>query len=91
MTTVNGREVVVYVHRGSGERQRSQNVIVALGCVDAKSRRALFENGFVPEGDSAVVEVAGHDAGRLCQVLLALERWAEKQGAELVFRWRLGT
>ena len=35
------------------------------------------------------MEVAGYDAERLCQVLLALEQWAENQGAELVFRWRL--
>ena len=83
------QEVVVYVHRGNRERQGSQSVVVALGCVDAKSRRALFEHGFVAEGDSAVMEVAGYNAERLCRVLQALERWAEKQGAELVFRWRL--
>ncbi len=45
----------------------------------------------MPDGDSAVIEVVGYNAERLCQVLQALERWAEKQGAELVFRWRFGS
>lgn len=83
------REVVVYIH--GGNRERRQNVVVALGCVDGKSRRALFEHGFVPEGDSAVIKVAGHDAKSLCQVLQVLEQWAENQGTELVFRWRLSS
>ncbi len=89
--TVSDREVVVYVHGGNRKGRRSQNIVVGLGCVDVKSRGTLFEQGFMPDGDSAVIEVVGYNAERLCQVLQALERWAEKQGAELVFRWRFGS
>ena len=87
------RQVTVYIRQVHSQGSANRTVTVALDGVDVKSRGELIDRGFIPEGDSAVIEIVGDDADRVHQVLKELElwivSWAEKQGAEPIFRWRV--
>jgi hypothetical protein len=90
---MNGRRVSVYVRDPGHQTSSNRTISVALDGVNVDSQRELVSQGFVPEGDHAVLEIIGADPVHTRQVLRELERWiikwADKQGAEPIFMWRV--
>lgn len=87
------RQVVVFIRQQSSNRSPSRTVSVALEGLDVVSQSELAARGFVSEGDYAVIQIMGDNSDRMHQVLRDLEHWivswAEKQGAQPIFRWRV--
>jgi hypothetical protein len=88
------RHVTVYIrHSVANHKPPSRTVSVALDGLNVEGKAELTARGFVPEGDCAVIHIIGEDLNRMHQVLRDLEHWivswAEKQGAEPIFKWRV--
>ena len=87
------RQVVVFIRQQSSNKSPSRTVSVALEGLDVVSQSELAARGFVSEGDYAVIQIVGDESDRMHQVLRDLEHWivswAEKRGAQPIFRWRV--
>lgn len=87
------RQVTVFIRQQLNHKHPSRTVSVALEGLDVASQSELAARGFIPEGDYAVIQIVGDDSDRVHQVLRDLEHWivswAEKQGAQPIFKWRV--
>lgn len=90
---MNTRRVTVYVRDPGHQASSDRTITVALEGVNVHSQRELVDRGFVPNGEHAVLEIIGADPVQTRRVLMELEQWivtwADKQGAEPIFMWRV--
>ncbi len=91
---MDGRQITACDRESGNEKPPNRSITETLEGGNGESEHELADRGVASVGDYAVLEIAGKDHERVIQILRELEQWivawANKEGADPIFRWRVG-